>query len=90
MLGIMGLHSDGYTPLEYFMPTRSVSRAEFATTISRLLYGANYDNHSSDQWWINHLAKLHQEKIITVLDPELIEQRAYILLVLWRLSQGKN
>lgn len=87
MLGIMGLQSDGYTPLDYFMPSRSVSRAELATTISRLLYGTRYDNHSPDQWWADHLAKLHADKIMTVSEPELIEQRGYILLVLWRLAQ---
>lgn len=38
-LGLMGLKSDG-TPNTTFNPTAEVTRAEFGTTLSRLLYGS--------------------------------------------------
>jgi hypothetical protein len=42
-MDIMGLESDGDTPLVSFMPDAYVTRAEFATTLSRVLYGNLYD-----------------------------------------------
>jgi hypothetical protein len=42
-LGLMGIRSDG-TPLSAFMPNKKISRAEFGTVLSRLLYGTLYNS----------------------------------------------
>jgi len=36
-LGLMGLQSDGTTPMDQFMPNEVVTRAQFGTVISRML-----------------------------------------------------
>jgi hypothetical protein len=48
-LGIMGLQSDGKTPLKRFNPNAFVTRAEFGTVLSRVLYGTTY-NSTTTQW----------------------------------------
>ena len=47
-LEIMGLHSDGKTPLPAFRPNDLVSRAEFATVLSRMKRGNLYDNNQQE------------------------------------------
>lgn len=47
-LEIMGLHSDGKTPLSAFRPNDIVPRAEFATVFSRLKRGNLYDNNQQE------------------------------------------
>lgn len=44
-LEIMGLQSNGKTPLPEFRPNDAVSRAEFATVFSRMKWGNLYDNN---------------------------------------------
>jgi hypothetical protein len=44
-LGIMGITSDGTTSLAQFRPNAFVTRAEFGTALSRVLYGNQYDNN---------------------------------------------
>lgn len=47
-LEIMGLHSDGKTPLSLFRPNDLVPRAEFATVLSRMKRGNQYDNNQPE------------------------------------------
>ena len=47
-LEIMGLHSDGKKPLSLFRPNDLVSRAEFATVLSRMKRGNQYDNNQPE------------------------------------------
>jgi hypothetical protein len=54
-LGLTGIHPDG-TVLSDFMPNKTVSRAEFGTVLSRLLYGAMYNEGTP--YYINHLQAL--------------------------------
>lgn len=44
-LGIMGLEADGKTPDIVFNPNSNIDKAMFATMLSRLLYGSEYDNN---------------------------------------------
>ncbi|HOQ78929.1 MAG TPA: BspA family leucine-rich repeat surface protein [Candidatus Absconditabacterales bacterium] len=83
-LEIMGLQSDGKTPLQEFRPNDYVSRAEFSTVFSRMLEGNKYDNNKDDARWEDHLNYLHDRLIITKPDPTITELRAWILLMLYR------
>ncbi len=63
-----------------FRPNDGVTRAEFATALSRLLY-------STPDWYpyyTTHLNKLKQEWIITNTNPQIKEKRWYVMLMLMR------
>lgn len=85
-LEIMGLHSDGKTPLKNFMPNKFVSRAELVTVLSRVLYGNQYDNNTTNAWWTNHMDKLHTDGVIKNTTPTLEELRGYVFLMLYRVK----
>ena len=74
-LGIMWLNIDN------FRPNDLVTRAEFGTALSRMLYGL-----ADGEWayYETHLAKLMEEKIITVDTPDLQELRGYVMIMLMR------
>ena len=86
-LEIMGLHSDGKTPLSLFRPNDLVSRAEFATVLSRMKRGNQYDNNQPEWRWEDHLKNLHEKMIITIPGPNIIELRGRILLMLHRMER---
>lgn len=68
-------------PDNKFRPFDLVTRAEFGTALSRLIYWL------SDWTWayyLPHLNKLKDEKIITNDNPSLKEARWYIMLMLMR------
>ena len=74
-LGIMGIWIDEFRPYD------EVPRAEFVTALSRLLYGlADW----TDNYYSTHMAKLQKEWIITNTDPNLLELRGYVMLMLMR------
>ena len=83
-LGIMGVQSDGKTPLINFNPNAFVTRAEFGTVLSRVLYGNTYDNNTTTKWREGHLKKLQQKDIINITIPNLQEQRGWIMIMLYR------
>jgi len=78
-LGIMGIG------IEKFRPFDLVTRAEFGTALSRMLYGTA-DGEGAD-WYSTHLAKLMNEKIITNDNPQLQELRGYVMIMLMRSAQ---
>ncbi|MBU0626719.1 hypothetical protein KKH82_04820 [Patescibacteria group bacterium] len=41
-LELMGMKPDGITPMENFLPDDFVTRAQFGTTLSRLIFGRKY------------------------------------------------
>ncbi len=74
-LGIMWINIDK------FRPDDLVTRAEFGTALSRMLYAtADWEN----AYYETHLAKLMDEKIITVDTPDLQELRGYVMIMLMR------
>ena len=78
-LGIM------WIGIEKFRPFDLVTRAEFGTALSRMLYGlADWE---WDSWYKTHLDKLMEEKIITVDTPDLQELRWYVMIMLMRSAQ---
>ena len=79
-LGIMWINM----PNNEFRPFDTVTRAEFGTALSRLLFGlADW----SDAYYTTHLAKLKAEWIITNDDPTLQELRWYIMIMLMRAAK---
>ena len=78
-LGIM------WIGIEEFRPFDLVTRAEFGTALSRMLYGTA-DGEGAD-WYSTHLAKLMNEKIITNDNPQLQELRGYVMIMLMRSAQ---
>ena len=82
-LQIMGINADG-TPIEAFEPHKLVSRAEFATVLSRVIWG-NKHNISGDYRYSAHLQALKKYKIITSDVPaNRWELRGRALLMLHR------
>ena len=64
-----------------FRPYDEVTRAEFATALSRLLF---WTQDWIDSYYSTHLAKLKEEWIITNDEPWLKEVRWYVMLMLMR------
>ncbi len=79
-LGIMWINM----PNNEFRPFDTVTRAEFGTALSRLLFGlADW----VDAYYTTHLAKLKAEWIITNDDPTLQELRWYVMIMLMRAAK---
>lgn len=56
-LGIMGLEYDGVTPQANFHPNDVIDKAQFATILSRILYGKTYDGNAAC-WYCDHVKAL--------------------------------
>ena len=83
-LGLMGLKSNG-TPNTTFNPTAEVTRAEFGTTLSRLLYGSTNNEKVWGKRYTAHLKALQAAGIMTKIDkPTMNELRGNVFLMLMR------
>ena len=72
-------------PNNRFRPNDEVSRAEFATALSRLLYQTtDWKYKSTKEYYIPHMAKLYNEWIISNTDPSMAERRWYVMIMLMR------
>ena len=73
--------------LTSFSPDGIVTRAEFGTVLSRLLYGSV--NEWGTPYYIDHLSALKAAGIMnTIADPEhMMEIRWYVMLMLMRAAQ---
>ena len=82
-LQIMGINADG-TPMQAFEPHKLVSRAEFATVLSRVIWG-NKHNISGDDRYSEHLQALKKYGIIkSDIPANWWELRGRALLMLHR------
>lgn len=68
-------------PNNEFLPFESVTRAQFGTALSRLIFGIE---DGEDAYYTTHLAKLKEAGIISNDDPTLEELRWYVMLMLMR------
>ena len=68
-------------PDNKFLPFDFVTRAQFGTALSRLLFGIE---DGEDAYYTTHLAKLKEAWIISNDDPSLEELRWYVMLMLMR------
>jgi len=78
-LGIMWIDMQSFWPEEF------VTRAQFATAFSRLLFGEQYNGYTPYYQW--HLDTLKAYNIIKNTDPDLEELRWYIMLMFMRSAQ---
>jgi len=83
---IMWINVDG-TPIELFNPHGIVSRWEYATVFSRVLFGAKF-NKSGDDFYTNHLEALKTAWILTNTLPTIQEMRGWVMLMMYRSSQN--
>lgn len=82
-LQIMGINADG-TPIQAFEPHKLVSRAEFATVLSRVIWGDKH-NISGDDRYSAHLQALKKYGIIkSDIPANWWELRGRALLMLHR------
>ena len=85
----MGLEPDGTTPKQTFDPYDYVTRAQFGTVLSRLIYGDMYNIHTGEQQqytrYDKHLHALNRDHIMKqITHPSALEKRARVLLMLKR------
>ncbi len=78
-LWIMWIGINKYRPFDL------VTRAEFGTALSRMLFGL--EDGEWNEWYSTHLAKLMEEQIITNNNPNLQELRGYVMIMLMRSAQ---
>ena len=75
-------------PNNKFRPNDEVSRAEFVTALSRLLYSTLDGKYeSTPKYYINHMERLVKEWIITKDDPKMKELRGYVMIMLMRSAE---
>jgi hypothetical protein len=71
----------------YFRPYDRVTRWEFATAISRMIYHIE-DWNNWEAYYYPHLNKLRNEWILTNTDPNRIEKRWLALIILKRIADN--
>ena len=82
-LEIMWIHTTNYKAIPDFMPSKYVSRAEFGTVLSRILWWNKHEG-TNDNYYVNHLNALKENSIITNIDPTITEYRAWVFLMFYR------
>lgn len=81
-LQIMGIDAKG-NAITHFNPQGEVSRAEFATVLSRILFGDKYNQAGAD-FASKHLEALKTAKILKDTNPMMKELRGWVMLMLMR------
>ena len=66
-----------------FRPNDEVTRGEFATALSRMLYSTPDGN----PYYTTHIKKLKEEWIITKYNPDSKEKRWYVMIMLMRTAE---
>jgi len=66
-----------------FRPNDEVTRAEFATALSRMLYNTE-DWKWNTNYYEPHIAKLYKEWVINNTDSSMKEKRWYVMIMLMR------
>ena len=79
-LWIMGIWIDEFRPFDL------VTRAEFVTALSRMLY---WLADGENLYYETHMQKLLNENIITVANPNMHELRWYVMIMLMRSAENK-
>ena len=72
-------------PNNNFRPNDEVTRAEFVSAFSRMLYNTSDGEYrSTSKYYIHHMEKLKWEWIVTNDNPNMKEKRWYVMLMLLR------
>ena len=85
---IMGINADG-TSLENFNPNGVVTRWEYATVFSRVLFGSAFNKEWAD-FYTNHLEALKEAWILKDTTPTMQEIRGRVMLMMYRSSQNSE
>ena len=85
---IMWINAD-WTPLKEFNPNEQVTRAEYATVFSRVLYGDKY-NKAEWNYYEDHLKALKEAGILTNDTPTIQEVRGWVMLMMYRSKDVKT
>lgn len=86
-LQIMGVDAKG-NAIPEFNPHALVSRAEFATVLSRVMFGNKYNQEGAD-YSSAHLSALKEAGILSNTDPAIQELRGWVMLMLMRTENVK-
>ena len=82
----MGRQADGETVGTYFHPHNSITRAETATVLSRMLRGNTYRG-SDERWYQNHLLALKRAEVLQQdVSPSAKELRENVFAILYKMS----
>lgn len=85
-LGLMWLKYDG-TPDTKFSPDGQITRAQFGTILSRLLYGSTYNNTDPNNRYQSHLKALKTAGVMTnITHPTMVELRGRVLVMMMRVN----
>ena len=80
-LGIMWINM----PNNEFRPNDIVTRAEFVSAFSRMLYWtSDWKYEFTNKYYTNHMKKLKQEWIVNNTSPDMKELRWYVMIMLMR------
>jgi hypothetical protein len=75
-------------PWNKFRPNDEVTRWEFITALSRMLYQtSDWEYKSTPKYYIHHMEKMKEEWIVTKNDPNMKELRWYVMIMLMRSSK---
>jgi len=90
-LYLMWLHKDWVTPKDSFDPNEIVTRAQFGTVLSRLLWQLTYAAPETELYYGRHLEALKDNAIMTKIYgewPSRQELRWRVMLMLMRVNQN--
>ena len=85
---IMWINADG-TPIKFFNPNGLVTRWEYATVFSRVLFGDKF-NKTGEDFYTKHLEALKAAWILTNTIPTIQEMRGWVMLMMYRSSQNSE
>ena len=81
---IMWINADG-TQLKYFNPNGEVTRWEYATVFSRVLFGSAF-NQEWEEFYARHIEALKTAGILKDTNPTMKELRGWVMLMMYRSS----
>lgn len=90
-LWLMWLHADWITVKDSFDPNEYVTRAQFWTVLSRMLWWTTYAPKPDQEYYTNHLEALHKNEIMTEIYgnwPNSTELRWWVMLMLQRINEN--
>jgi uncharacterized repeat protein (TIGR02543 family) len=86
-LGVMGRRNADGAILEAFRASDPVTRAEFATVLSRVLYGDQYNGDDGGKRYAKHLQVMNDNGYINdISNPFMNEIRWFALIIMYRIS----
>ena len=83
---IMWIDANG-DPIEFFNPNGLVTRWEYATVFSRVLFWSKFNKEWAD-FYTNHLEALEAAGILSNTEPTIKEMRGWVMLMMYRSSKN--